>query len=92
MIMALLGLDRDMDQLFMLTQKAAIGVARFRLVRDDGNDRGEFAAADLPDVEIGHDRIVIAFDRATNFVRQIGSVWRDIEQDRTGIAQEHVGQ
>jgi hypothetical protein len=38
-------------------------------VSDDGNDRGEFAAADLPDMQICHDRVAVAFYRAPNFLR-----------------------
>ena len=65
---ALLRLDRDVDELSVFAKKSAIGFAGPWLMSHDGNDRGEFAAADLPDMEIGYDRITIAFDRATNFL------------------------
>ena len=69
MVVALLSLDRDMNELSVFAKKSAIALARPRLVSDDGNDRGEFAAANLPDMQIRHDRVAIAFDRAANFVR-----------------------
>ena len=69
MVVALLSLDREVDQLVMLAQKSAIGLTQLRFMSYDRNDRGEFSAADLPDMEIGHDRIAVALDRAANFVR-----------------------
>lgn len=68
-VVALLRLDRDVDELSMFAKKSTIGLARPRLVSDDGNDRGEFAAADLPDMQICDDRVAIAFHRAPNFLR-----------------------
>src|SRR5476649_2221391 len=61
-VVAALSFDRDVDQLIMLAKKSAIGPARPRLMSHDGNNRGEFAAANLPDMQIGHNRVVIAFD------------------------------
>ena len=68
-VVAPLSFDRDVDQLFMLAKQSAIGLTRLRLVSHDGNDRGELAAAYLPDMQISHDRIAVAFDGAANFVR-----------------------
>ena len=69
MVVAALSLDRDVDQLIMLAKEIAITLARLGLVRHDRNNRGKFAGAHLPDMQIGHDRITIAFDCSANFLR-----------------------
>ncbi len=56
----------------------------------DRNHGRKFSGADLPDVQIGHDRIAVALHGAANFARQIGICRRAIEQNATGIAQEVV--
>ena len=55
MVVALLSLDRNVDELGMLAKEIAIALTRLRLVSHDGNNRGEFAAAHLPDMQIGHE-------------------------------------
>jgi hypothetical protein len=64
-------LDGHVDQFVMSTQKRSIRIAALRFVRDDGNHRRKFSNADLPYMQIGHDRITIALDRMANFTRQI---------------------
>jgi hypothetical protein len=54
-VVAVLRLDCDMHQFFVLLKPGAISIAALRLVRDDRNDGSVLAAADLPDVKIRHD-------------------------------------
>jgi len=86
----MLRLDSDVNQLMMLAEQLTIKIRTPQLVRADGNHGRKFSSADLPDVEIGYDRIAIALHRAANFGRQIGSCRRAIEQNATGITQQTV--
>src|ERR1700748_123056 len=90
-VMAPLSLDGDMDQLFMFAKKSAIALGWLRLMSHYGDDRGELAAAYLPDMQIGHDRIAIAFDRAMNLVGEIGGGGRYIQQHHSRIAKKGIG-
>src|SRR4026207_900763 len=56
---AMLRLDRDVNQFVMSTQQRSIGLATLRFVRHHRDDRRVFSEADLPDVQIGHERIAI---------------------------------
>ena len=85
-----LRLDGEVNQFFVLAQQFAICVGSFRLVRDDRDDGCKFPRAHLPDMEIGHDRVTVSLDRATNFLRQIGRDRRAIEQNAARIAQQAV--
>ena len=64
----MLRLDRDMDELFVLPQQLAVFIGTFRFMRDDGNNRGKFSNADLPDMKISHDGIAVALHRLANFL------------------------
>src|SRR5437667_8335253 len=88
---AVLRLDGDVHEFVVLAKQRAIIIGRSRFVGDDRNNGGEFSNADLPNMEIGHDRVAIAFHRAAYFVRQIGRRWSAVEQDATRVAQKIVG-
>ena len=68
---AMVRLDCHVDQFVISPQQRSIRIAALRLVRHDRNHGGKFSDADLPDMQIGHDRIAIALHRTANFVRQI---------------------
>ena len=64
-------LNRDMNQFLMSPQQRPIGIAAPRFVRHNGDHCRIFSDADLPDMQIGHQRIAIALHGAPNFIRQI---------------------
>ena len=68
---AMLRLNGDVNQFVMSSQQRPIGIAAFRFVRHDGDHRGIFSDADLPDVQISHHRIAIALYGPPNFIWQI---------------------
>ena len=78
-------LNGDVNQFVVSTQQSPVGLATFGLVRHHGDHCRIFSDADLPDMQIGHERIAIALDRVTNFVRQIGRRGRTIEKLATVI-------
>ena len=61
LFVAVLRLDREVHEFTVFAEEAAIIIRRSRLVGDDRNDRGKFSGAYLPDVEIGHRCIAVAF-------------------------------
>src|ERR1700738_5602628 len=87
---AKMGLDRDVNQLVMFAKQRPIGIAALWFVRDDRDHRRKPFDADLPNMQISHERIAIALDHAANFFRQIRRCRRAIEQDATRIAQKCV--
>ena len=68
---AMVRLDRHVDKFAVSAQQRSIRIAALRFVRHDRNHGGKFSDADLPDMQIGHDRIAIALHRTANFFRQI---------------------
>jgi hypothetical protein len=54
------------NQLFMLAQKSAIRLVRFRLMRNNRHDGSKLSRSHLPDMQIRHDRITVSLNRATN--------------------------
>jgi len=68
---AMLRLDGKMNQLLLLSKQLAVFIGTFRLMRNDRDDGGELSCSNLPDVQIGYERITIAFDSATDCIRQI---------------------
>ena len=68
---AMVCLDCYVDQFVISAEQGSIRIAALRLMRHDRDHRSKFPDADLPDMQIGHDRIAIAFHRTANFVRQI---------------------
>ena len=88
--LAVLRLDRDVHQFVVVAEKRSIIIRRPRLVGDDRNNRGKFSGANLPDMEIGHDRIAVAFYRAPYLVRQIGGKRCSIDQNDARVSQQLV--
>jgi len=72
MLAAMLGLDSQMNQLVVFSQQLAVFIRASWFMRNDRDDGGELSGSDLPDVQIGYERIAIAFHGATDLVRQIG--------------------
>ena len=70
-LVAMLRLDGQMNQLFVLSEQVAVFIGTFRLMRNDRDDGGELSCSNLPDVQIGDERIAIAFHGTTDFIRQI---------------------
>ena len=68
---AMLRLDSKMNQLFVFSKPLAVFVGAFGLMRNDRDDGGELSCSNLPDVQIGYERIAIAFHGTTDFIRQI---------------------
>ena len=66
---AMLCLDGDVNKFVVLAEQLAIGVRAFWLMRHDGDHRRKFSNSHLPDMQVGHERIAIALQRAANFVR-----------------------
>ena len=71
MLAAMLRLDGQMNQLFVLSEQVAVFIGAFGLMRNDRDDGGELSCSNLPDVQIGYERIAIAFHGTTDFIRQI---------------------
>ena len=69
---AMLRLDSKMNHLFVFSKQLAVVIGGFGLMRNDRDDGGELSGSDLPDVQIGYERIAIAFHGAADLVRQIG--------------------
>lgn len=86
----MLRLDGDMDELFMFAEQLTVLIGSFRFVRDDRNNSGKLPDTNLPDMKIADDGIAVALDRFANFIRQVGSRRRAIEQDTAGVANEAV--
>ena len=55
MIVAVMCFDRHMDEFVMLSEERTIRFTSFWFVRHDRDNRREFPAADLPNVQIGHE-------------------------------------
>ena len=68
---AMLGLDSKMNQLFVLSKQLAVFIRASWFMRNDRDDGGELSGSNLPDVQIGYERIAIAFYGASDFIRQI---------------------
>ena len=68
---AMLRLDGKMNQLFVFSKQLAVFIGTFGLMRNDRDDGGELSRSNLPDVQIGYERIAIPFHGAPNFIRQI---------------------
>jgi len=68
---AMLRLDGKMNQLFVFSKQLAVFIGTFGLMRNDRDDGGELSCSNLPDVQIGYERIAIPFHRATDFIGQI---------------------
>ena len=52
---AMLRLDSEMNQLFMLSKQLAVFIGSFGLMRNDRDDGGEFSRSYLPNVQIGYE-------------------------------------
>ena len=68
---AMVRLDCHVDQFVISAQQRSIRITTLWLVGDDGNHRGKFSDADLPYMQIGHDRIAITLNGTANSFRQI---------------------
>src|ERR1700758_1275501 len=71
--LAMLHFNGEVHQLVMLTKPFAENIRIFRFVRYDRDDGGKLADADLPDVQVAHERIAVALDRPANFIWQIAA-------------------
>ena len=70
-LVAMLRLDSQMNQLFVLSEQVAVFIGAFGLMRHDRDDGSELSGSNLPDVQISYERIAIAFHGTTDFIRQI---------------------
>src|SRR5689334_10268961 len=87
---AMLRLDGDVNQFVVSAKQRAIGIAALWFVRDDRDHRRIFPDADLPDVQIGYERIASALHSFANLIRQIRGCRGAIEQNAAGIAHKCV--
>lgn len=83
MLVAVLDFNGDVNQFFAFTKQLSVGFHGFRVVSCDADDGGELARAHLPDMEAGHERIAVAFDRAADVVREIRRFRSAVQQDAT---------
>ena len=67
----MLGLDSKVNQLFVLSKQLPVFIRASWFMRNDRDDGGELSGSNLPDVQIGYERIAIAFYGASDFIRQI---------------------
>jgi len=67
----MLGLDSKMKQLFVLSKQLAVFIRASWFMRNDRDDGGELSGSNLPDVQIGYERIAIPFHSASDLIRQI---------------------
>ena len=68
---AMLRLDSKMNQLFVFSKQLAVLIGGFGLMRNDRDDGGELSGSNLPEVQIGYERIAIPFHSASDLIRQI---------------------
>jgi hypothetical protein len=68
---AMLRLNGKMNQLFVLSKQLPVFIRASWFMRNDRDDGGELSGSNLPDVQIGYERIAIAFNGATDLIRQI---------------------
>ncbi len=67
----MLGLDSKVNQLFVLSKQLPVFIRASWFMRNNRDDGGELSGSNLPDVQIGYERIAIAFYGASDFIRQI---------------------
>ena len=68
---AMLGRDSKMNQLFVLSKQVAVFIRASWFMRNDRDDGGELSGSNLPEVQIGYERIAIPFHSASDLIRQI---------------------
>ena len=71
MLAAMLRLDGEMNQLFVLSKQLAVFTRASWFMRNDRDDGGELSGSNLPDVQISYERIAIFFHGASDFLRQM---------------------
>jgi hypothetical protein len=64
--MAGLSFNDDVNQFFVNLQPLPVFIGRFRMVRDNFDDGGEFIDPHLPDVQVGDQRITLVLNAFTD--------------------------
>ena len=67
----MLGLDSKVNQLFVLSKQLPVFIRASWFMRNNRDDGGELSGSNLPDVQIGYERIAIPFHSASDLIRQI---------------------